>query len=120
MVEKKFRALRFVSGLFKVLAWINLVLGILGAFVALIAGFGGAFIANNPSIRGMMGGLTFGVGQGILGFFALLIMSLITFVVLMAISEIYQILVSLEYNTRATAYYLSGQPQNNVVPPPVQ
>ena len=104
MVEKKYSALRFVSGLFKVLAWIELVLSIVGAIVVVILGFvGTASSVSDIYALGVLASLGIGVGMIIGG--------LITFVVLKAVSEIYQIIVSIEYNTRETAYLMRGEQQ---------
>lgn len=118
MVEKKFGALRFVSGLFKVLAWIFLILGILGAIGALIVSIIAAGSSAGSSASGLGSILAGGIVTGILAFIGLIIFALIQFVVLMAVSEIYQIFVAVEYNTRETAYLMRGEQQPGVMAPP--
>ena len=122
MVQKKFGALRFVSGLFKVLAWIFLILGILGAIGALIVSIIAAGSSAGSSASGLGSILAGGIVTGILAFIGLIIFALIQFVVLMAVSEIYQIFVAVEYNTRETAYLMRGEQQQPGVmaPPPMR
>jgi hypothetical protein len=106
MVEKKFGALRFVSGLFKVIAWICLILGIIGSL-----GGGVAYM-----LTGGFDALKLLVAIGII--IGGVIGSLIWFVLLKAISEIYQIYVAVEYNTRETAYLMRGEQQPGMMAPP--
>lgn len=106
MVEKRFGALRFVSGLFKVFAWIFLILGILGS---LGGGIAYMTIGTFDAMKLLVAiGIIIG---GVLG-------SLIWFVLLKAISEIYQIFVAVEYNTRETAYLMRGEQQPGMMAPP--
>lgn len=125
MVEKKFKALRFVSGLFQVLAWIVLVLGILSAIGVLIAGIIGG-VSSGSALNDLMPSMLGGVLGGVLGFIAILIGTLIEFVVLKATSELFVIFVSIEHNTRMTAYYVSGgvapvpADPDMVAPPPIR
>ncbi|MHB1357810.1 MAG: hypothetical protein ACYCZF_17715 [Anaerolineae bacterium] len=106
MVEKKFGALRFVSGLFKVFAWIFLILGILGSIGAAIAYMTmGQFDAMKliAAIGIIIGGV---------------LLSLIWFVIFKATSEIFIVLVAIEYNTRETAYLMRGEQQPGMMAPP--
>ncbi len=127
MVEKKYNTLRFASGLFKVLAWIALIGGIIAAFITLIgAVVDGSLFAGNSGLEGsgLLGGAG-GLLAGIAGFIGILFGSLVAFVVLKAISELWDIYISLEYNTRLAAYYLSAGAaapgtQGFMAPPPIQ
>ena len=114
MVEKKFGALRFVSGLFKVLAWIELIGSIIGAVIVIIMGIMGTSNSlSGITALGLLGSLGAGIG--------LIIGGLIMFVVLKAVSEIYQIIVAIEYSTRETAYLMRGeQQQGGMAPPPMR
>lgn len=126
MVEKKFKTLRFASGLFKVLAWIALVGGIIWAFVLLISLIiGGSALQSSSHELGGELGVFGGLGAilaGILSFIGIVIGSLISFVVLKAISEMWELYISVEENVRLTAYYLSGGAQaaanSGMMPPP--
>jgi hypothetical protein len=106
MVEKKFGALRFISGFIVVVAWIFLVLGILGSI-------GGGIIYM---VSGGFDAVKLLVSIGII--IGGVIASLIWFVLLKATGEIYQILVALEYNTRETAYLMRGEQQPGMMAPP--
>jgi hypothetical protein len=106
MVEKRFGALRFVSGLFKVLAWIFLILGILASIGGGIAYMiTGAFDTTK---------LLVAIGIIIGGVIA----SLIWFVLLKATSDLFIIFVAVEYNTRETAYLMRGEQQPGTMAPP--
>ncbi len=111
-MEKKFRALRTVSVVFKVLAWITLIGGILGALGAIIMGaVGGAALARTPELRNLMplmggGG---GIIAGILSGLGILIGSLIGFVLFYAYAELVYLIIAIEHNTRESAYYLKGE-----------
>ncbi|MCE5260239.1 MAG: hypothetical protein LLG44_14450 [Chloroflexi bacterium] len=131
MVEKKFKALRFASSLFKVLAWIALVCGIIGAFAVLVLGIaGGALLSNNPDLveaapsLSTLTGVFGGVVGGVIGFIGIIIVTLIVFVVLKATSELWEVYISVEHNTRLTAYYVSGgqapAEPGAMAPPPIQ
>lgn len=118
MVEKKFGALRFVSGLFKVLAWIGLIgwiLGGIGIFIAAVIAAGAGADASTTGIGAILaGGILGGLGLMI----GMIIVGLIQFVVLKATSEIFIILVAIEYSTRETAYLMRGEQQPGVMAPP--
>lgn len=107
MVEKKFGALRFVSGLFKVLAWIFLIAGIIGGIV---------FSIITLTSSGTLTGITVLTAVGIV--IGAVLLSLIWFVILKATSEIFIVLVAIEYNTRETAYLMRGEQQPGMMAPP--
>ncbi len=127
MVEKKFKALRFASGLFKVLAWIALVCGIISAFAVLIVSIVGGNLLTNSQYLGEAASSLSGNGgiiAGVLGFAGLILLSLVMFVVLKATSELWEVYISVEHNTRLTAYYVSGgqapAEPGMMAPPPIQ
>ncbi len=104
-MQKKFTVLRVVSTIFKILAWIILVIGVLGAcgMIALGAMSGSSVgtsnsFGNNPLVPGAggaIGGAIVGVG--------LIIGALHYFLVIYAFGDILTLLISLEENTRLTA-----------------
>ncbi len=101
-MEKKFTALRIVSVIFKVLAWIVAVLTIIGFIVMLI---GGAAMSSMMG-RGY-GGYGYG-GMGALGAFGgvgiafgILIYGAFVFVSLLAAAEMILVILAIEENTRA-------------------
>jgi len=111
-MEKKFRALRIVSVVFKVMAWITLIGGILGALAAIILGtVGGSAMARTPELRNLMPLLGGGGGilAGILSGLGILVGSLIGFVLFYAYAELVYLAIAIEQNTRECAYYLKGE-----------
>jgi uncharacterized membrane protein YiaA len=116
-MEKRFRALGAVSSFFRVLAWIALLLGIVATIVVAAVGAIQAqrgvsdLLANVPILN-----QTNDVVPALLLGLAVLIVSLLKFVLLYGISEAIQVLIAIEQNTRETAYYLRGE--NQIPPPP--
>ncbi len=111
-MQKKYRALGTMAGLFKVIAWLVLAAGILttiavGALGALQARRGvSALFAEVPFVN-QIGGWV----PAILGAVGVLIGALLLFLWVMAISEAIQVAISIERNTRETAMYLRGEGQ---------
>ena len=103
-MENRYKVLRFVATLWKILAWIALVLGVLTSFGALLGGILGAMgpqfwrnLGLNPALFG--GG---GVVVGIIGFLMGVIFTAFQFLVFYATGEIFSVLIAIEENTRAT------------------
>lgn len=116
-MDKRFRALRVVAVIWKVLAWIILIVGVLSAlFVVVIGAIQGRFgqpsavLAAVPGVSSVTGLLT-GVVAGV----ALLLGALVQFVLTYAAGEVIDLGLALEQNTRETAYYLRGE---GAMPPP--
>lgn len=117
-MQKKYRALRFVIGLYRVLAWVVLALGVLASIVMIIASVtgtgrvGGSMMDNVPMLP---------VGTGILGgLVAALVMLLYTallFIIMWAGSEFVMLFLDIERNTREAALYLKGELQQATPPP---
>ena len=94
----KYRALRIISTIYKILAWIVLVMGVLGVCaysVILATGFSSLLGQEGrvaAGVSGIVGAvLTFGVGLLTVGFYALLFF---------AVSEGIQVILAIEENTR--------------------
>ncbi len=102
-MQPKFRVLRIVATLFKILAWIVLVLGLLGSCGALASGL-------MPAVQGGGRGDMIGLAAGIGGAIGALVGTLIAFVVFYAYGDLISLLISLEENTRLTAERLAGLP----------
>jgi hypothetical protein len=106
-MEKRYRILRFVAGFWKVLAWIVLVLGILGSFGGLLMGLiglGPEFwrgLGLNPNLFG-------GAVMGISVFFGGLIGTALQFLTLYAAGEVLSLFIAMEENTRATQLELQA------------
>jgi hypothetical protein len=110
-MQKKYRALRTVARIFKVLAWIVLVLGIVVALVYFVGaawlGFGGMGMMRNLGgayYRYMprMGGSAIFIG--LVGAAGILLLTLLKFLLLLAASDLFFVLIDIEENTRAIAY----------------
>lgn len=107
-MEKRFRALRTIGTLFKVLAWIELVLTILASlFVAiggLVGSLGDSVVGQNvPGLaaEGVLVALFAGAGALIIG--------VLYFLLLYAAAEGIYVILSIEENTRLTAMAMSGR-----------
>ena len=119
-MEKKFKVLRFVAVLYKIIAWIVAVTGVICAlgFLAfsILGGEAMPWYGFHPEYYGFP--MTFGpdmpILTGIAGFLIILIVSALYFVLLYAVSEVIYLGLAIEENTRETAYYLRGE---GVLPP---
>jgi hypothetical protein len=106
-VEKRFRALRFIGTLFKVLAWIVLVGSII---VALFLVIGGASNGLGSSGSQLVPGVDLqGALAGIIGGLVAILGGLVYFLMLYAVAESIYVILSIEENTRLTAMALSGR-----------
>jgi len=118
-MERRFRALRLVATVLKILAWIVLVVGCLLALFAIIVGaIEGRAGVQSPllsavPVLGQVSGLISGLIAGVL----ILLGVLIQFVLLYAGGEWIELALAMEENTRETAYYLKGE--SALPPPPV-
>ena len=102
-MDRRFTALRVIGTVFKILAWIALLLGVLSAVLALIAGL-------------TMGGTQewFGLAFGgplaaIAAFVVALIISIFNFLALYAIGDAIYLALAIEENTRRAAYLMQQQ-----------
>ena len=101
-MEKKFRVLRIIGTLWKVLAWITLTGGILSSLRVLLAGILGSesFI---PHLFDQELGTTtgpFGIVSGTFGFTVMLAATIIRYRILDAAGELIYLLLAIEENTR--------------------
>ncbi|MBI5032779.1 MAG: hypothetical protein HZB51_19820 [Chloroflexi bacterium] len=106
-MQQKFRVLRIVAIIWKVLAWLVLVLSILGGCGTLAMGLlaGGGAAARSSDMLGI--GLT-GVVGGIVTALAAIFFGILYFVFLYAFAELVDVMLALEENTRATAEQLKS------------
>lgn len=116
-MHKRFRTLRLVSTIYRVIAWIGFILGFLLAVVLVIfsaiqgqAGAPSPLVAGYP-IASQLTGLVPGIIAGV----AILVGALIQFVAFYAVSEMIQVSLAIEENTRETARFLRGE---GTLPPP--
>ncbi len=109
-MEKRFRSLRIIGSIFKILAWVVLVLGILGGIIMVVAGLAGGLSGlrgiggNAGSAAGALGGLVGGFAVGIGAIFA----AVLYFLCLYSAGDAIYLALAIEENTRETAYYLKG------------
>lgn len=106
-MEKRFRALHIVAGIFKIIAWITLVIGGLGGCLTIAVGgllfVGGASARDASTALGITSGIG-GVATGI----GIIIAVAIYFLFIYAFGELIYLLIALEENTRATADKLAS------------
>jgi hypothetical protein len=102
-MESRFTALRVIGVVFKILAWLALILGLLGAIGALFAGF---TLSNQPGLLSLSLG---GPLAGIAMFIVVLIVAIVNFMLFYAIGESIYLFLSIEENSRRTAYFLQQQ-----------
>lgn len=99
-MEKKFTALRIISVIFKVLAWIVAVVTIIGFIVMLIGGAAmGSMMGRGYGGYGGLGSL--GAFGGIGMAFFILIYGAFAFVSLLAAADMILVILAIEENTRA-------------------
>jgi hypothetical protein len=116
-MSKRFRVLRFLAFFYKLIAWIAVIIAALVAIITIVVGaLQGRAGAISPLLApiplagqasGLMAGLMLGGG--------ILIVGLIQFVFIYAMSEAILLALAIEDNTRKSAYYLSGE---GAIPPP--
>ncbi len=105
-MQQKFRVLRIVAVIWKVLAWLVLVLSILGGCGTLAMGLlaGGGASARSSDMLGLGLGALSGVVTALIAIF----FGVLYFVFLYAFAELVDVMLALEENTRATAEQLKS------------
>jgi len=112
---KRFTALRVIATIFKVLGWIALLLGLLGAILILVASLTLNFEAAGIDFGGPL--------AGAVAFVVILLLAVVQFLILYAVGESIYAVLSIEESTRRSAYfsqqiYTISQSQSGYVPPP--
>jgi hypothetical protein len=106
-VEKKFKILRIVAFVWKIVAWVILVISVLGGCGSLVMSLmAGNQLARQTSTLGL-GMLSGAVGGIIIAVVAILV-GLFYFISLYAVAEMIDVALALEENTRATAEQLKN------------
>jgi hypothetical protein len=122
MVEKKFRVLRFVGTVWKILAWIVLIVGLLMAVAVLVlslVGGGGDMMGRWNVDPGLpWGPRAFGLAGGVVGFLVSVLGTIFYFLLLYAAGELVFLLISIEENTRIAAQRPVVETETYVPPPP--
>lgn len=98
-MEKKYKALRTISVIFKILAWIIAVFTIIGFFSMLV---GGAALSQFGTRYGAPAHVM-GPMWGVFMAFYVLIIGAISFVSFLAAAEMILVILAIEENTRALA-----------------
>ena len=110
-VPRRFGVLRFIGTLLKVIAWIVLILAILGAIGVGLAGsqVGPLLARANPTLSGLFATPAGGIVAGVVG----LLLGLIYFLILYASGERIHMYLAIEENTRLTAALLLRMHQDS-------
>ena len=107
-MRKKFGVLRVVAAIYRVLAWIILVIGVLGACGILAISVSPGLIGiQNVDLLGLGVG---GVAGGLVAGLGAIFFAIIYFLLLYAFGELISLLIALEENTRLTAERLLAKP----------
>lgn len=120
-MEKKFRVLRFIGTVWKILAWIMLIIGILSSAGVLLASiFGGGVLGQLGQEYGEMPGFSwvFGLAGGIVAFIVSLVVTIIYFLLIYAVGELIYLLLAIEENTRLAAQWIQARSVPPVYPTP--
>jgi len=100
-MKRKYGALRTVAVIITIIAWIILIIGVLGSIAT-----GALIIAGTTYADGWAGDLlTGGVVAAVITFIVGIIVSVIYFVFLLAFAQLIYLLIDVERNTRETAYH---------------
>ncbi|MDY6874587.1 MAG: hypothetical protein SWK90_00055 [Chloroflexota bacterium] len=130
-MDKKFKILRIIGTVWKIMAWIALFVGILSSVgVLLMSLFGGGVLSQFGQEYSQMPGAlwAFGLTGGIIGFIVSLIATIINFLLLYAVGELIYLLLAIEENTRQVQWvqaphtpqaYPAAPPTYPPPPPPV-
>lgn len=107
-MEKRFRILRIIGTIYKVIGWIILILGILLALASCALGAlggaaGGIATGRENILPGLAGG---GVVAGIGGAVIILFLALLYFLAIYAFGEAIYLALAVEENTRETVMLL--------------
>jgi len=112
-MEKKFKVLRFIGTIWKILAWIVLIVGILSSIgVLLMSILGGGLLSQLGQEYGQMPDASwfFGTVGGVVAFIVSLIVTIIYFLMLYAVGELIYLLLAIEENTRLASPWMQAPP----------
>ena len=106
-MEKKYKILRIVAFVWKIVAWVILVISVLGGCASLVM----TLMAGNQLSRqtsalglGMLGGTVGGITIAVVA----ILVGLFYFISLYAVAEMIDVALALEENTRATSEQLKN------------
>jgi hypothetical protein len=104
-MDRRFRSLRIIGSIFKILAWIALIGGILAGLGMIVFGLIGGSGVAAPRLTGLV---FRGLLTGFFGGITVVILSVLHFLVLYATGDAIFLALAIEENTRETAHYLKG------------
>ncbi len=118
-MEKKFKVLRTIGTVWKILAWITLIVGVLSSIGVLLTSiFGGGMLSQFGQEYGQVPRTSwiFGLAGGIVGFIVLLVITIVYFLLLYAIGELVYLLLAIEENTRLAAQWIQAHSAPSAYP----
>ncbi|NBD36780.1 MAG: hypothetical protein GVY30_12400 [Chloroflexi bacterium] len=116
-IEKRYKLLPVISTIFKIVAWIVLILGLLASTGALVLSLtGGLLSADDMGLIAPR--IITPMRLGIPAFLVGLLITLLNFCTWYAAGAIISLFIAIEENTRATAKWLESQPQVTTPTPP--
>ncbi|MBM4464072.1 MAG: hypothetical protein FJ014_00640 [Chloroflexi bacterium] len=119
-MKQKFTVLRLIGTIYKVLAWIVLVIGLLAALGVLAAGiWGETQVLRTPRIFPRPYTPLMGIAGGIFGALGLVLGAGFYFLLIYALGEAIYLALAIEENTRATVQYLRRE-FTETLPPSVE
>lgn len=107
-MERKFQVLRIIGTLWKVLAWITLIAGILVSLGILVFGLMGSGASLLPPLARESRAIpaAWGLMSAIVGFLVTLVTTVIYFLILYAAGELIYLLLAIEENTRRMTWQM--------------
>jgi len=118
-VEKKFTVLRIIGTLWKIIAWISLVVGVIGSVGVLLTGILGGSIMQQVVPVPEGASWVYGVAGGITGFVATLIATIAYFLLMYAVGELIYLLLAIEENTRQASQQIQRMAEEASEPEPI-
>ncbi|MFP4394148.1 MAG: hypothetical protein ACLFTI_02705 [Anaerolineales bacterium] len=115
-IEKRHKLLRMISTVFKVVAWIILIFGLLASTGVLVLGLTGGLFEGpmGPIGPRLVAPILLGLPAFLIG----LLITLLNFCTWYAAGALISLFIAIEENTRATAHWLESQPQAATPTPP--
>lgn len=115
-MEKKFTVLRIIATMWKIVAWIALVVGVIVSVGVLLTGILGGTMMRQivPVPEGAS--WAYGVAGGIVGFVVILIATIIYFLLMYALGELIYLFLAIEENTRQASRQIQWLAQQDPEP----
>ena len=121
-MEKKFKVLRIIGTIWKVMAWVELVLGLISSVIVLLVGIFSAGVLRSFADQAQqmmpLASQMIGLPGGIVGFIVLLVITVITFLMIYAVGELIYLMVAIEENTRLATRQLQRIEKQAAAPSP--